>query len=267
MILGFVGGGLMAEAIIKGCLDKQVLSPQEIRVVDPSEDRRIHLSKTFDIQVYEEVADAINHADIIIIATKPQHLEEVSSQLKGIIESNQVVLSILAGIKIDTLTQAFNHEAVIRVMPNTPAQVGMGMSVWTTTNKVSSSIKDATETILESLGEQVYVAQETYLDMATAVSASGPAYVFLFIEAMIDAGVYLGLPRDTAKKLVLQTVQGSCQLALSSAQHPAQLKDAVTSPGGTTAAALLVLEQREFKAAVMQAIIAAYDKSNKLGAR
>jgi pyrroline-5-carboxylate reductase len=267
MILGFVGGGLMAEAIIKGCLDKQVLSPQEIRVVDPQEDRREYLLKTFGITVYDKPKDAIKKADIVIIATKPQHLEEVSSQLKGIIESNQTILSILAGIKVDTLRQVLNHDAVIRVMPNTPAQIGMGMSVWTATNEVSSGIKETTKTILESLGEQVYVSQEIYLDMATAVSASGPAYVFLFIEAMIDAGVYLGLPRDTARKLVLQTVHGSCQLALSSAQHPAQLKDAVTSPGGTTASALLVLEQREFKGTIMQAIIAAYDKSNKLGTK
>ena len=254
----------MAEAIIKGCLDNKVASATEINASDPSEDRREHLSKSFGISVYDNNEQAIKGADMVVLATKPQHLEELSRQLTGKILDSQTIVSILAGVKINSLIQAFNHKSIIRVMPNTPAQIGMGMSVWTATEKVDPKIKDKTKTILESLGQQVYVNQENYLDMATAVSASGPAYVFLFIDAMIDAGVYLGLPRDTSRKLVLQTILGSSQLVLSSGQHPAQLKDEVTSPGGTTAAALLVLEQHEFKGAIMQAVIAAYDKSNRL---
>ena len=157
------------------------------------------------------------------------------------------------------------HDAVIRVMPNTPAQIGAGMTVWTASPAVPEAQIEATRLMLRTLGEELYVADERLVDMATALSASGPAYVFLFIEALIDAGVYLGMPRDMARKLALQTVAGSTRLVDETGLHPAQLKDMVTSPGGTTIEALRTFERGRFRATVIDAVKAAYEKSQALG--
>jgi pyrroline-5-carboxylate reductase len=157
------------------------------------------------------------------------------------------------------------HEEIIRVMPNTPAQIGYGMSVWTSSLAVSGSNIDLTKSILATIGEEIYVNDEKYLDMATGLSASGPAYVFLIIEALIDSGVYVGLPRDMARKLALQTVYGSTKLVMETGSHPAQLKDMVVSPGGTTAEGVQVLEKRGVPAALIEAVNSAYLKSIALG--
>ena len=154
---------------------------------------------------------------------------------------------------------------MIRVMPNTPAQIGAGMSLWLASEGVSEQVRETTRSILATLGEEMEVTDEKYLDMATALSASGPAYVFLFIESMIDAGVYMGMSREMARTLVVQTVLGSAMLVKETGRHPAELRDMVTSPGGTTAEALKALETGRFRAVVMEAIVAAYEKSKSLG--
>jgi pyrroline-5-carboxylate reductase len=158
-----------------------------------------------------------------------------------------------------------NHDRLIRVMPNTPAQIGHGMSVWTATPDVPRPVREFTEHTLTALGEQLFVDDEKYVDMATALSASGPAYVFKFIEALVDAGVLLGMPADMARKLVLQTVTGSAILTRESGKHPAELANVVTSPGGTTAAGLKALEDGRFQATVMDAVVAAYERGEELG--
>jgi pyrroline-5-carboxylate reductase len=157
-----------------------------------------------------------------------------------------------------------NHQAVIRVMPNTPAQVGMGMSVWTATQQVTEPQRTAARGFLQSFGEEQYVAEEKYLDMATALNGSGPAYVFSFLEALVDAGVHMGLQRDMAEKLAYQTVAGSVELARKTAKHPAELRAMVSSPGGTTVEGNLALEAGAFQATVVGAVLAAYEKSKKL---
>jgi len=200
-----------------------------------------------------------------VLAVKPQGLAGVMADISDDLEAGQTVLSIIAGARMDTLVSGLGHSSVVRVMPNTPAQIGAGMTVWTATEDVPGESVEASREILRTLGEEIYVSDEKYIDMATAVSASGPAYVFLFIEAMIDAGVYLGMPRDTSRKLVLQTVIGSARLVDESGRHPADLKDMVTSPGGTTAEALMAFEQGGFRGVVMDAVSAAYEKSKALG--
>lgn len=176
-----------------------------------------------------------------------------------------LVLSIVAGARIGAMAAGLDHQAIVRAMPNTPAQIGEGMSVWTATAAVSEEQRRQAQSILQALGEEIYVEDEDYLDMATALSGTGPAYVFLFMEAMIDAGVHLGFSRRIAQQLVLQTVRGSVDFARQSVAHPAELRNVVTSPGGTSAEALYQLEKGGFRTVLSRAIWAAYQKSQYLG--
>ena len=266
MRLAFIGGGVMAEAIIGGILEKKLTRPQDVSVGELLESRRAYLKDKYAVKVCQGNVEAAQDSDILILSIKPQNLSEELGDLKGRLSARQTVLSIVAGARMETLVSGLGgHTSVIRVMPNTPAQIGQGMSVWTASQDVDYEHREAARSILQTMGEEIYVSDEKYIDMATALSASGPAYVFLFIEALIDAGVYLGMPRDMARTLTLQTVLGSAKLAKQSGRHPAELRDMVTSPGGTTAEALLALEAGGFRATLMNAVIAAYEKSQALG--
>lgn len=265
MNISFIGGGLMAEALIGGILEAKITTPDSIRVGEPVEARRDYLEQTYSLKAYASNLDLLSGADLLVFAVKPQSLPSVLPELKGNLDASITVVSIMAGVTSDTLVDGLGHDSVVRVMPNTPAQIGQGMSVWTALPSVPQDKIKATGSILETLGEEWFVPEEKYIDMATAVSASGPAYVFLFIESIIDAGVNLGMPRDMARKLVLQTVIGSSELVKQTGKHPAELKDMVTSPGGTTIAALAAFEEAGFRAGVFDAVQAAFDKSVELG--
>ena len=256
----------MAEALLRGILVSQLATPQDISVGERLEMRRAFLEREYSLQAHSQNLDAIDGADITVLAVKPQDMDQVMSEINGSLGKDNAVISIAAGVKMATLVKGLNHPAVIRVMPNTPAQIGAGMCVWTASEEVKDTTIETTRKILQTTGEELYVSDEKLVDMATALSASGPAYVFQFIEALIDGGVYLGMPRDAARKLAIQTVLGSVLLAKDSGRHPAELKDMVTSPGGTTAEALLALEEGGFTASVIQAVRAAYEKSKALGA-
>ena len=263
--LAFIGGGTMAEAILSGVLDNGLAAPGGVRVGEPVEGRRNYLSERYGVGTTSDNCQAVESADLAILAVKPQQLGDVLGELRGRLTASQAALSIVAGATMKSIAKGLDHPAVIRVMPNTPAQVGQGMSVWTASADVSTGHENAARTILRSLGEEVYVAEEKYLDMATALSASGPAYVYLFLESLIDAGVYLGLSRDMAQALALQTVYGSAALAKSSGRHPAELRNMVTSPGGTTAEALLSMEDDGLRSAIINGVIAAHEKAAALG--
>ena len=265
MIISFIGGGVMAEAIIGGILSKKIAQAQDIIVGEVLEERRTYLKGTYCIDTTANNVTAAQRGEIVILSTKPQNLSGVLQELRGALQPQQAVLSIVAGARMGTIMRGIDHPSVIRVMPNTPAQIGAGVSVWTASPEVEEEKLEVVGNILRSLGEEIYVAEEKYLDMATALSASGPAYVFLFIEALIDAGVYLGMPREMTRPLVLQTVLGSTLFTKESGRHPSELKDMVTSPGGTTAEALLKLEEGAFKATLINAVVAAYEKSQALG--
>jgi pyrroline-5-carboxylate reductase len=265
MKLAFIGGGIMAEAILRGVLDAKVAAPSDVAIGEPRPERREFLSSEFGIQTYQDNLDAAKDADLMILAIKPQDLPVLFQELGERLEPEQAVLSIIAGAKISTLAKGFSHEPIIRVMPNTPAQIGQGMSMWTCSRQVSEEQREFTRSIVATVGKEIYVDDEKYMDMATALSASGPAYVFLIIEALIDAGVYVGLPRDMARTMALQTVYGSTQLVMDTGRHPADLKDMVVSPGGTTAEGLQVLERAGLPAAIVDAVNAAFLKSIKLG--
>ena len=267
MRLSFIGGGAMAEAIIRGVLDKGIAPASNISVGEAVEQRCEFLRQTHGVTATTDNMEAAHSGDLVVLAIKPQNLHEVLQQLEGRLESHQAALSIIAGAKMSTITQGLKHSAVIRVMPNTPAQIGEGISMWTCSNTVDGEMRERASAVLSTMGPHIEVDDEKYIDMATALSASGPAYVFTFIEALIDAGVHLGLPRDMARALALQTVLGSASLTKQTGKHPAELRDMVTSPGGTTAEALLALEQGGFRAAIGNAVLAAYRKSVELGAK
>ena len=265
MKLAFIGGGTMAEAIIGGLLSKGVAAQNDISVGEALEERCRVLQERYGVFATTSNSKAAESGDIVVLAVKPQNLPEVLAQLDGSLKQEQAALSIVAGARMSAIVGGLSHASVIRVMPNTPAQIGEGMSLWTCSPQVNSEMRESARSILGTMGEEVYVADEKYLDMATALSASGPAYVFLFIESLIDAGVHLGLPRDTARTLALQTVLGSAKLVKETGKHPAELKDMVASPGGTTVEALLALEEGGFRATVINAVIAAYERSVELG--
>ena len=265
MKLAFIGGGTMAEAILRGVLNAQVAAPTDVAIGEPRPERRQFLSSEFGVQAHQGNLDAAKEADLLILAIKPQDLPVIFQELGERLRPEQAVLSIIAGAKMSTLSKGFSHESIIRVMPNTPAQIGQGMSMWTCSRQVSDQHREFTRSIVSTVGKEIYVDDEKYMDMATALSASGPAYVFMIIEALIDAGVYVGLPRDMARTMVLQTVYGSTQMVMETGRHPADLKDMVVSPGGTTAEGLQVLERAGVPAAIVDAVNAAFQKSIKLG--
>jgi pyrroline-5-carboxylate reductase len=265
MKITFIGGGVMGEAMLSAILDKGLSPSQSISVSDIDEARCRHLEHKYGVAVMNNHRLAADKSDVVVLAIKPQNLTNVMAELSGQIKPPQLVLSIIAGTKISSLCLGLNHDCVVRAMPNTPAQIGEGISVWTAAADVTEQQKEWAGSILGTMGKEIYVDDEKYIDMATAVSGSGPAYIFLFVESLIDAAVDIGLPRDMAKELVLQTVLGSEHFIQKSGKPLAELRRMVTSPGGTTAEALLQLEKGKFSELLMQAVSAAYNKAKRLG--
>lgn len=263
--IGFVGGGTMAEAILKRLITASLVEPDRVVVGEPVPERREMLCSHYGIRATRSNREACFGADVVVLAVKPQHTPTVLEELHGQLNRGQLALSIVAGATISTLSAGLRHQEIVRVMPNTPAQIGEGMSIWTATQSVEEAQREQARRILESLGRQVYVADEKYLDMATALSGSGPGYVFLMMEAMVDAGVHLGFTRPVAEELVLQTFQGSAAMARQSGKHLAELRNLVTSPAGTTAAGLQELEDGRLRAVIDRAIVAAYERCRELG--
>lgn len=266
MQIAFIGGGVMGEAMIKSLLAKGVAEPADISVSDVSQSRRDALSRGYDVKTTANSRKAADGAQVVVLAVKPQDLSKALGEVKGL-SPQQLVLSIVAGATLDSLRQGLDHPCLVRAMPNMPAQIGEGMTVWTTTSEVNQRQREMAQAILAALGEEIYVSSEKYIDMATALSGSGPAYVFLVIEALVDAGVHIGLPRDMAEKLVIETMLGSARAVKVTAKHPAELRNMVTSPGGTTTEGLLQLETGGLRSLLLQAVIAAYDKAKNLGAK
>jgi pyrroline-5-carboxylate reductase len=265
MRIGFIGGGVMADAIVSGILRQGVAQPQDVWISEPVESRRAYLNEQHGVTTTSDNRKVFKHGELVVLAVKPQDISLVLGENKGSLDKDQTVVSIVAGTKMQTIASGLGHESVVRVMPNTPAQIGAGMSVWLAARSVSKAHRQAVGTILGTLGQELEVDEEKYMDMGTALSASGPAYVFLFIESLIDAGIYLGMTREMARTLSLQTVIGSARLVQESSSSPAELREMVSSPGGTTVEALKVLEEGKFRATIKNAIVAAYEKAKRLG--
>ena len=263
--LAFVGAGVMAEAMIAGLLARRVIAPERIVASHPREDRRQRLHERFGIEAVEGNREAATKGDLVLLTVKPQALAGVMRQLHGRLEPRQVAISIVAGASIGALSRGLGHDAIARVMPNTPAQVGQGMSVWTTTPDVDDAQRARVRAVLGALGEELWVEEEKYVDMATALSGTGPTYVFLMMEALIDAGVHMGFPRRIAEQIVLQTVAGSVAFARDSGKHMAELRNMVTSPGGTSAEAIYQMEKGGLRTVLSRAVYAAYQRTQTLG--
>ena len=262
MSIAIVGGGVMGEAILDGAIERGVVSAGEVTVVELIPARREELEDRYGVETTTEAGEALADASLVLLAIKPQELPTLSARLAD----GALLLSIMAGVRIATLAEQFGHDRIVRVMPNTPAAINAGMSVWTATDSVDEAQRETVRGLLGAIGRELAVDDEDKLDMATALSGSGPAYVFLFIEALIDAGVAIGLTAEEAEAMTLQTLAGSAAYAQVSEHSPAVLRERVTSKGGTTAAGLRELERGEFSALVEACVRAACERSRELGA-
>ncbi len=263
--LAFIGAGIMAEAMIKGLVGQGLVSPDHIIGSDPHVGRGEELHGQYGIRFTTDNHEAADFGDVVVLSVKPQVLPQVLPELRGHLSRSSLLLSIVAGARISSILFASGHPAIVRCMPNTPAQVGKGMTVWTATPQVNQRQREQAQAMLRALGDELFVDDEGYLDMATALSGTGPAYVFLFMEALIDAGVHMGFSRKVAEQLVLQTMEGSIEIARQADLHPAELRNMVTSPGGTSAEALYELEKGALRTILSKAVWAAYRKSKYLG--
>jgi pyrroline-5-carboxylate reductase len=257
----------MAEAMIKGLLRQGLVVPRQVTASGPRPERGQELFDRYAVQTTVHNTEAVAGAEIVILSIKPQVLCPVLEELGGHVSSDALVLSIVAGAKMDTIQRMLQTLAVVRVMPNTPAQIGMGISVWSATEATTEEQRGQSLAILRALGEEVYVEDERYLDMATALSGTGPAYVFLLMEAMVDAGVHLGFSRHVSERLVIETLRGSVEYARQAPRHLAALRNQVTSPGGTSAEAIYHLEKGGLRTVLSRAIWAAYQRSRSLGSQ
>lgn len=266
--LAFVGCGVMAESMAAGLLRQEIVNPPQIVASHPRGDRRKELADKYGIETFERNADAVQALPddgIVIICVKPQRINGVLNELKGVVKPEQLVISIVAGARLEKLSEELNTKLVVRAMPNTPSQIGKGMTVWTCSESVDDSHKQLVRTMLSALGKELHVETENMIDMATSLSATGPTYTFMVMEAMTDAGVHLGFSREIAKELVQQTMLGSVLFAMESHKHPAELRNMVTSPGGTSAEAIYQMEKGTLRTVLSKAIHAAYKRAVELG--
>ena len=264
--VAFIGGGTMAEAMVRGLFDKHLMPPSHVLVTGPRRERRADLAKRFGVKALASNVEAARAAHVVIFSVKPQVLPTVLRELRGELREDQLVLSIVAGAPIAVIRDGLEHAVIVRAMPNTPAQIGMGVTAWTAAAAVDREQRERAKAILGALGEELEVDDEGQVDMATALSGTGPTYVFLLMEALVDAGVHLGFSRRVAQELVLRTVEGSAAFARQSGRHLAELRNMVTSPGGTSAAAIYELEKGTLRTVLSRAVYAAFRRTRELGA-
>jgi pyrroline-5-carboxylate reductase len=265
--LAVIGAGVMGEAMLAGLVDRDLIDPARVTCSHPRPERRDALVAAHRVAVTADNVAAARGADIVLLAVKPQMLPGVMAELRGTLRADQLVISVIAGASTRAIGEGLDHPAVVRTMPNTPAQIGQGVTVWYATESVDERGRARVRAMLAALGREFEVHDERQVAMATAVSGTGPTYIFLFIEALTDAAVHLGFPRHVARELVLDTMSGSADFALQSGKHVAELRDMVTSPGGTSAEALYQLEKGGLRTVVSDAVWAAFERTLQLEAR
>ena len=260
-----VGSGVMAEAMIAGLLRGNLVTPDQVVASHPRAERRDALARAHGIRTVASNTEAVAQADVVILAVKPQMLGKVGREIGPGLRAGQLVLSVLAGPTTVALISSLGHDQVVRAMPNTPARIGAGMTVWYATPATTDDQRAQAKALLGALGAELEVEDEKWVAMATAVSGTGPAYVFLVMEALIDAAVHLGFPRHVAHDLVIETLEGSTRFAKQSGDHPAVLRNMVTSPAGTSAAAIHELESGRLRTVLSEAVWAAFRRTVELG--
>jgi pyrroline-5-carboxylate reductase len=270
--IAFIGCGIMGETMIAGLINNRYVSPQQIVASHPRIERTKELRDNYGIRVFQSNAQAakeISEAEnsIVVLSVKPQRVSAVLKDLKGAIDDHQLIVSIVAGATIRSLAEHLNNQRVVRAMPNTPSQIGKGITAWTCSSEVSQNDREIVKSLLSALGRELFVETENMIDMATSLSATGPTYIFMVMEALTDAGVHMGFSREIAKELVQETMLGSVLFAMSSHKHPAELRNMVTSPGGTSAAAIYEMEKGGLRTVLSKAVYAAYRRAVELGPR
>ena len=260
-----VGSGVMAEAMIAGLLRGALVQPQQVVASHPRPERREHLAAEYGIRTVVANGEAVEGADVVLLALKPQMLARVGREIGPRLQAGQLVLSVIAGATTAAIGGILGHDQIVRSMPNTPARLGRGMTVWYATPATTEEQRGQASALLRALGAELEVDDEKMVAMATAVSGTGPTYVFLVMEALIDAAVHLGFPRHVAHDLVIETLEGSTVFAKQSGLHPAELRNMVTSPGGTSAAALHELESGRLRTVLSEAVWAAFRRTEELG--
>jgi pyrroline-5-carboxylate reductase len=264
--LGFVGCGVMAESMIAGLLNQKLVESSQITGSHPRDTRRSELTEKYGIRMVESNAEAVMADNTAaVIAVKPQRIAAVLRDLKGSVAPGDLVISIVAGATIAKISDELGTSHVVRAMPNTPSQIGAGITAWTCGEAVSDGDRRLVSRLLGALGKELYVETENMIDMATSLSATGPTYIFMVMEALTDAGVHLGFSRDMAKELVQETMLGSVKFAMESHKHPAELRNMVTSPGGTSAEAIYQMEKGTLRTVLSKAVYAAYKRAVDLG--
>ncbi len=263
--IAFLGGGNMAEALIKGLVAAGAVKSDHVLVTDISADRLEHLKKSYGIVISKSNADAAREAGVIVLSVKPQVVEKVLNEISTVVDDKKLVISIAAGMSIARIEKTLKGGSrVVRVMPNTPALVLAGAAALAGGKNATSDDLALAQSIFNSVG-RAFIIEEKLMDAVTGLSGSGPAYVFMIIDALSDAGVKAGLPRPLALELAAQTVYGSAKMVLETKEHPGKLRDMVTSPGGTTIEGLHALEKGKLRAVLMNAVEAATARSRELG--
>lgn len=262
--VAILGAGAMGEALAQGLL-RAGWAPDDITLAARREERGRLAEERTGIRTLLQASDAARGRDVVVVSVKPRDVPDLLSQLAGSLESDQVILSLAAGVPIEAFERRFADSPVVRAMPNTPALVGEGISAYAAGNSAGEQALEMASAVLEAVGPTIRL-DERLLDAVTAVSGTGPAYVFLLAEALIEAALREGLPRDVAERLVTQTVKGAGVLMVETDRNPAELRAQVTSPGGTTASAVHILEERGFRALLEDAVRAAAGRSRELGA-
>ncbi len=265
--IAFLGAGNMAEALVKGLLRANVAEPREIVCADRRDERGPELTQRYGVHFTASNVDAVQRADIVVLSVKPQIMNKVLEEVAPALNDRKLVISIAAGVPIAAIERKVGHGVrIIRTMPNTPALVGAGATALVAGEHATADDLRQARALFDAIGKSV-VVDEPLLDAVTGLSGSGPAYIFLVIEALSDAGVKVGLPRTTAQELAAQTVLGSAKLLIETGEHPGRLKDQVTSPGGTAIAGLHTLEAGGLRTTLMNAVEAATKRSRELGAK
>lgn len=261
---GFIGAGAMAEAIASGMIGQGMCSGSDIVMSNRSRGKLETLQQELGISIAESNSQVVAEAEYIILAVKPQQFAAVCGNLQQKPQKGQAVISIMAGVPMDSIREALGDVTLFRAMPNTPAKIGWGMTGVAAGEEATAEQKEMVQRMFDSVGQTVFV-EETYMDAVGAVSGSGPAYMYQILEALADGAVMAGLPRAMAYQLAAQTMAGSAMMLLETGEHPGVLKDQVTSPGGTTIRAIKVMEERGVRSAMMEAVQQAYLRSKELG--
>lgn len=264
MKLGFIGLGNMASAILSGIIKEKIVPVKQIIGADISEESRAKTKKQFKIQVVEDNKEVVEKAEVIILAVKPQFYKEVIREIRGLVREDQIVVTIAPGKTLAWLADKFEKDVkLVRTMPNTPAMVGAGMTAMCPNKLMTEEETSYIKTLLESFG-RVEEVSERLMDVVVSTSGSSPAYVYMLIEAMADAAVSGGMPRQQAYQFAAQAVMGSAKMVLETGKHPGELKDMVCSPAGTTIEAVRTLEKRGFRSAVIEAMKVCEEKSKMM---